>query len=66
MHLIAKEEDMTMTFIYGIFALLFLLAIFLVAYRMRGARFAIGLSVAAFFFLVVSYVVLVILVTSKM
>ena len=57
---------MTFSIIYAVVALIFLLAVFLVTYRLGGKKLAIGLSIAAFLIFSVFYVVLVIMATSQM
>lgn len=55
-----------MTIIYVLAALVILTVVFLVAYLLRGLKFALGASFAALFILSISYLVLVMLITSQM
>jgi hypothetical protein len=57
---------MPFTFIYALAALIFLIVVFLVAYRMRGLRFALGLSLAAIILFIACYLAFVAIATSQM
>jgi hypothetical protein len=57
---------MPFTFIYTTIALLLLIVVFFVAYRLRGLRLAIGLSIAIFIILGSCYLALVAIATSQM
>jgi hypothetical protein len=57
---------MPFTFLYAIAALLGLLAVFLVTYRLRGLKWALGLTIAVFIITSVCYIAFVAIATSQM